>query len=53
LIFGQDNPPPRPDITHTAPLGAEPSTTDRPTATIEQTTVDLKNDKHKQDKSET
>jgi len=56
LIFGQDNPPPRPDLTHTAPLGTEPSTTDRPTAALEQTTVDLKNDKHdkhKQDKSET
>ena len=32
LIFGQDNPPPRPDIKNTAPLHR--ATSDRPTATL-------------------
>lgn len=32
LIFGQDNPPPRPDLKETAPL--KKPTSDRPTATI-------------------
>lgn len=32
LIFGQDNPPPRPDLTDTAPLHL--ATADRPTATL-------------------
>jgi hypothetical protein len=41
LIFGQDNPPPRPDMSSTSPLNAEPGTSERPTATIEHNTVDL------------
>jgi hypothetical protein len=32
LIFGQDNPPPRPDLKDTAPL--ENAATDRPTAIL-------------------
>jgi pSer/pThr/pTyr-binding forkhead associated (FHA) protein len=32
LIFGQDNPPPRPDLKETAPL--QKATTDRPTAVL-------------------
>lgn len=32
LIFGQDNPPPRPDLKDTAPL--QKATSDRPTATL-------------------
>jgi pSer/pThr/pTyr-binding forkhead associated (FHA) protein len=51
LIFGQDNPPPRPDLAHTAPLdSSEPGINERPTATLEQNTVDLgKNDKRRED----
>ena len=41
LIFGQDNPPPRPDLAGTAPLNLDPGTSERPTATIEHNTVDL------------
>jgi pSer/pThr/pTyr-binding forkhead associated (FHA) protein len=41
LIFGQDNPPPRPDLGGTAPLNPDPGTSERPTATIEHNTVDL------------
>jgi pSer/pThr/pTyr-binding forkhead associated (FHA) protein len=32
LIFGQDNPPPRPDLANTSPLS--PSSSDRPTAIL-------------------
>ena len=53
LIFGQDNPPPRPDLANTAPLEAEPGTSERPTATLEQNTVDLRMDKTKEDKDDT
>ncbi|HSL28052.1 MAG TPA: FhaA domain-containing protein [Anaerolineales bacterium] len=42
LIFGQDNPPARPDLANTAPLEAEPGASERPTATLEQNTVDLR-----------
>jgi hypothetical protein len=42
LIFGQDNPPPRPDLTTTAPLSADPSASERPTATIEQDKADIR-----------
>lgn len=42
LIFGQDNPPPRPDLANTAPLESEPGASERPTATLEQNTVDLR-----------
>jgi pSer/pThr/pTyr-binding forkhead associated (FHA) protein len=52
LIFGQDNPPPRPDLADTAPLGADLGTSERPTATIEQNTVDLKNEKQREDKDD-
>jgi len=45
LIFGQDNPPPRPDLLDTGPLESEPGTSERPTATIDQNTVDLRPDK--------
>jgi hypothetical protein len=41
LIFGQDNPPPRPDLAGTSPLNPDPGTSERPTATIEHNTVDL------------
>ncbi len=41
LIFGQDNPPPRPDMAGTSPLNPDPGTSERPTATIEHNTVDL------------
>jgi pSer/pThr/pTyr-binding forkhead associated (FHA) protein len=47
LIFGQDNPPPRPDLANTAPLEWEPGTSERPTANMEQNTVDLKPGKHR------
>ena len=50
LIFGQDNPPPRPDLANTAPLEAEPGTSERPTATLEHNTVDLGPDKRGEDK---
>lgn len=52
LIFGQDNPPPRPDLANTAPLESEPGTSERPTATLEQNTVDLRNDKHRNNKTD-
>ena len=41
LIFGQDNPPQRPDLLGTSPLN-DPSSSDRPTATMENNTVDIK-----------
>lgn len=42
LIFGQDNPPPRPDLMETSPLG-DPGSNDRPTATLDNNqTVDIK-----------
>lgn len=34
LIFGQDNPPPRPDLKSTAPLRAEDNSSDRATASF-------------------
>ena len=52
LIFGQDNPPPRPDLANTAPLESEPGTSERPTATLEQHTVDLKTGKKREDKTD-
>lgn len=52
LIFGQDNPPPRPDLANTAPLESEPGTSERPTATLEQNTVDLRHDKHRDDNTD-
>lgn len=44
LIFGQDNPPVRPDLIETAPLG-DPGSSDRPTATMDNNTVDIKTGK--------
>jgi len=41
LIFGQDNPPPRPDLVETSPLN-DPGSNDRPTATLDNQTVDIK-----------
>lgn len=41
LIFGQDNPPPRPDLIETSPLN-DPGSSDRPTATMDNNTVDIK-----------
>jgi len=41
LIFGQDNPPPRPDLLDTSPLG-ERSTEERPTASMDNNTVDIR-----------
>jgi hypothetical protein len=41
LIFGQDNPPSRPDVSNTAPIGLEPGMNERPTAVMDQNTVDL------------
>jgi pSer/pThr/pTyr-binding forkhead associated (FHA) protein len=49
LIFGQDNPPPRPDLAATSPLNSEPGTSERPTATIEHNTVDLRTGKKRED----
>ncbi len=50
LIFGQDNPPPRPDLAGTSPLdGGEPGTSDRPTAALNQQTVDIRTDRLKID----
>lgn len=49
LIFGQDNPLPRPDLANTAPLESEPGTSERPTATLEHNTVDLQTGKRKED----
>jgi pSer/pThr/pTyr-binding forkhead associated (FHA) protein len=51
LIFGQDNPPPRPDLASTAPLHMDPGISERPTATVEHNTVDLsKGGKQRDDK---
>lgn len=51
LIFGQDNPPPRPDLAGTSPLDVELGRSERPTAVLNsnnnQNTVDLKPDKTK------
>jgi pSer/pThr/pTyr-binding forkhead associated (FHA) protein len=52
LIFGQDNPPPRPDLATTSPLNPDPGTSERPTATLEHNTVDLKNLKKREDHSD-
>lgn len=41
LIFGQDNPPQRPDLMETSPL-SDPGSSDRPTATMDNNTVDIK-----------
>lgn len=43
LIFGQDNPPPRLD-SDTSSGETEPGASERPTATVDQNTVDIKTD---------
>lgn len=51
LIFGQDNPPPRPDLAETSPLESDAGgTSERPTATINQQTVDIKTDRFDKNK---
>lgn len=47
LIFGQDNPPPRPDLTNTSPLEFDAGQNERPTAVLDTNTVDLKPNKAK------
>jgi len=42
LIFGQDNPPPRPDLNETSPLNPDPDANNRPTATLDNKTVDIR-----------
>jgi len=42
LIFGQDNPPPRPDLVETSPLNPDPEANNRPTATLDNKTVDIR-----------
>ena len=52
LIFGQDNPPPRPDLMETSPL-SDPGSNDRPTATLDNNqTVDIKTGGLFQDKDQ-
>ncbi len=55
LIFGQDNPPPRPDLANTSPLDVEPGRSERPTAVLNQNhnTVDLKPGKTKKPEEDT
>ena len=50
LIFGQDTPPPRPDLDETSPLNKDELSIERPTASLEQKTVDIKTDKFSKDK---
>jgi pSer/pThr/pTyr-binding forkhead associated (FHA) protein len=52
LIFGQDNPPARPDVNNTLPLDVEPGMNERPTAVLNQNTVDLKPGKTKKSDEE-
>lgn len=51
LIFGQDNPPLRPDLAETGPFdGQRQGASERPTAVVEQNTVDIKTDQLRQDR---
>lgn len=52
LIFGQDNPPPRPDLANTSPLDKDMGRNERPTAVLNQNTVEIKTDKFKKNSSE-
>jgi pSer/pThr/pTyr-binding forkhead associated (FHA) protein len=52
LIFGQDNPPPRPDLANTSPLEVDPGSNERPTAVLDTNTVDLKPSKTKKNDEE-
>ncbi len=49
LIFGQDNPPPRPDLRETSPF-KNMDGSERPTATLDSKTIDIKTDKLDKDK---
>jgi hypothetical protein len=51
LIFGQDNPPPRPDLAGTAPLpgGDSNDRSERPTATLDKRAGEAKTVRHKKD----
>lgn len=54
LIFGQDNPPVRPDIADTSPFDgrrSDPGMSERPTAAVEHKTIDITTDRLNQDKS--
>jgi len=51
LIFGQDNPPVRPDLKDTSPLNDGASSI-RTTATLDQHTVDIKTDRLKKNKTD-
>jgi len=53
LIFGQDNPPPRPDLANTAPLESEPGASERPTATLEHKTGDIEARQDEEDQDDT
>jgi pSer/pThr/pTyr-binding forkhead associated (FHA) protein len=48
LIFGQDNPPVRPDLKDTSPL-KDVASSDRTTATLDKYSVDIKTDRLKKD----
>jgi pSer/pThr/pTyr-binding forkhead associated (FHA) protein len=50
LIFGQDNPPPRPDLFETTPL-SDPGNSERPTATLDQKTGDTQAERQKPDET--
>jgi pSer/pThr/pTyr-binding forkhead associated (FHA) protein len=54
LIFGQDNPPVRPDLAETSPYDSrrpDPGASDRPTAAVEHQTIDIDTDRLRQDKA--
>jgi len=51
LIFGQDNPPPHPDLLEVT-SETDPTTSERPTATLDQKTVNDKQDKSKTDETD-
>ena len=53
LIFGQDNPPPRPDLMTTSPIGDDPNASERPTATLDQQNpIEIKTDKLEEDEKD-
>lgn len=54
LIFGQDNPPPRPDLANTSPLDIEMEAgrSERPTAVLNTKSTDLKPDKTSKNKED-
>jgi pSer/pThr/pTyr-binding forkhead associated (FHA) protein len=51
LIFGQDNPPPRPDLNETSPF-RDAGASERPTAALEHKTVDIRTDRLKNKKTD-